>query len=352
MSFPLHSPFIPLRPQKNEVVESFGDRGPIILDIPGSKNELLMAGICTTAIPKLYPIVGLRKELPGIALPAPIPLDLPRIDLSRRKVEKIESNIQATELEHCEELPSKKQTLTTPPCPAPPPRPKKIFDLKESVKNAAHPQGVKPSGSLLEDKKTKKPTIALSTRVFSIKGAEIWPEHASGGGDIASTQIVPVLHSASSKKTPGTEDVKAKTEKAQEQCKETAAIKNTREAIPQKNRDLQINGNCIQQGVTRNDQLRTLQEASILFNDERHTEPVDLLASKAIVCDPGPNWSEAELDAKNIVAIWNHKLTIAPRMVVPAICQKSHWHRDQENIVNFAEQWWHHFAGKLIAAKK
>ena len=38
----------------------------------------------TQSIPKLYPIVGLYKELPGIALPLPLPLDLPKVILSRK----------------------------------------------------------------------------------------------------------------------------------------------------------------------------------------------------------------------------------------------------------------------------
>ena len=39
-----------------------------------------MAAHSTQSIPKLYPIVGLREELPGIALPSPIPLDLPEVE--------------------------------------------------------------------------------------------------------------------------------------------------------------------------------------------------------------------------------------------------------------------------------
>ena len=50
-----------------------------MLDIPNEKNELVMAAHSTLEVPKLYPIVGLRKEMPGIALPPPIPLDLPKI---------------------------------------------------------------------------------------------------------------------------------------------------------------------------------------------------------------------------------------------------------------------------------
>ena len=60
------------------------ERGPIMLDVPNGRNELVMAAYSTQSIPKLYPIVGLRKELPGIALPPPIPLDLPKINLSRK----------------------------------------------------------------------------------------------------------------------------------------------------------------------------------------------------------------------------------------------------------------------------
>ena len=63
------------------------EKGPILLDIPaGGQNELVMAAYSTQSIPKLYPIVGLLKELPGIALPPPIPLDLPKIPLVSKKV--------------------------------------------------------------------------------------------------------------------------------------------------------------------------------------------------------------------------------------------------------------------------
>ena len=55
-------------------------REPILLDIPNERNELVMAAYSTQSIPKLYPIVGFRKELPGIALSPPIPLDLPKIN--------------------------------------------------------------------------------------------------------------------------------------------------------------------------------------------------------------------------------------------------------------------------------
>ena len=61
---------------------SLAERRPILLDAPNGRNELVMAAYSTQSIPKLYPIVGLRKELPGIALPPPIPLDLPKINFS------------------------------------------------------------------------------------------------------------------------------------------------------------------------------------------------------------------------------------------------------------------------------
>ena len=64
--------------------DSLTERGPILLDVPNGRNELVMAAHLTQSIPKLYPIVGLRQELPGIALPPPIPLDLPKINLSRK----------------------------------------------------------------------------------------------------------------------------------------------------------------------------------------------------------------------------------------------------------------------------
>ena len=58
---------------------SLKERGPIFLDIPNGPNELVMGGYCTQSIPKLLPIVGFRKELPDIAIPPPIPLDLPKL---------------------------------------------------------------------------------------------------------------------------------------------------------------------------------------------------------------------------------------------------------------------------------
>ena len=68
---------------------SLKERGPILLDIPDGQNELVMAAHSSQSIPKLWPIIGLRKELPGIALPQPIPLELPKPSLSR----KVKSNI-------------------------------------------------------------------------------------------------------------------------------------------------------------------------------------------------------------------------------------------------------------------
>ena len=60
------------------------ERGTILLDIPNGNNELVIAAYSTQSVPKLYPIVGLRKELPGIALPPPIPLDLPKLNLNEK----------------------------------------------------------------------------------------------------------------------------------------------------------------------------------------------------------------------------------------------------------------------------
>ena len=68
----------------HSISDSLKERGPILLDLTGGPNELVMAAYSTQSIPNLYPIVGLRKELPGIALPPPIPLDLPKINLSRK----------------------------------------------------------------------------------------------------------------------------------------------------------------------------------------------------------------------------------------------------------------------------
>ena len=59
--------------------DSLKERGPILLDVLDGQNELIMDAFCTLSIPKLYPIVGFRKELPGIALPPPIKLDLPKL---------------------------------------------------------------------------------------------------------------------------------------------------------------------------------------------------------------------------------------------------------------------------------
>ena len=66
------------------ISDDLKERGPILLDLPEGNNELVMAAYSTQSVPKLYPIVGLRKELPGIALPPPIPLDLPKLNLSKK----------------------------------------------------------------------------------------------------------------------------------------------------------------------------------------------------------------------------------------------------------------------------
>ena len=63
---------------------SLAERRPILLDVPNGRNELVMATYSTQSNPKLHPIVGLHKALPGIALPPPIPLDLPKIKFSRK----------------------------------------------------------------------------------------------------------------------------------------------------------------------------------------------------------------------------------------------------------------------------
>ena len=73
--------------------DSLTERNPILIDGPTGQNELIMATHFTQNIPKLYPIVGMRKELPGIALPPPIPLDLPEFNLAR-KVTSINSHQQ------------------------------------------------------------------------------------------------------------------------------------------------------------------------------------------------------------------------------------------------------------------
>ena len=74
-----------LKPPKHcLVINNLTERDPILLDIPNGQNELVMTPCSAQSIPKLYPIVGLCKELPGIALPPPIPLDLPEINLTRK----------------------------------------------------------------------------------------------------------------------------------------------------------------------------------------------------------------------------------------------------------------------------
>ena len=327
MSFPLHTPLIPLRSQTNELLESFGDRGPIILDIPGGRNELLMAGSCTITIPKLYPIVGFRKELPGIALPGPIPLDLPRI--SFRKVEKIESNIQATEFEHCEEFPSQKQAFITPPCPAPPPGIKKIFDVKEPEKKTGHPQGAKPSGSLLEDKETKEAPIALSTTVFYLKGM-IDAENAKKN-EIArktlpeTTQIVPVLSSTSPKKVVAT--LKA-------QCEKVIATQKVRDVLPMSNKNLPVNKHCIEEGLYKSLQKfaesyhsRKIKQtyAFTFLSRKQGSAPVGLPVCRNTEFESEPIKGEEKLSTGCFVIMWNSKCEKIIGAAVPAVREQSHW---------------------------
>ena len=73
--------------------DNLTERGPILIDVATGRNELIMAAHSTQNIPKLYPIVGLRGELPGIALPPAIPLDLPNLNFAR-KVTSIASHQQ------------------------------------------------------------------------------------------------------------------------------------------------------------------------------------------------------------------------------------------------------------------
>ena len=61
------------------------EKGPILLDIPGGPNELVIAAFSIQSIPKLYPIIGFRKELPAVAPPPPVPLDLPKLPGKRVK---------------------------------------------------------------------------------------------------------------------------------------------------------------------------------------------------------------------------------------------------------------------------
>ena len=81
---PPRSPAVYINKGDYLITDSLKDRGPILLDIPDGNNELVMAAYSTQSVPKLYPIVGLRKELPGIALPPPVPLDLPNLNLNKK----------------------------------------------------------------------------------------------------------------------------------------------------------------------------------------------------------------------------------------------------------------------------
>ena len=64
--------------------ESLKERKTILLDIPDRNNELVMSAYYTQRVLELYPIIGLYKELPGIALPPPVLLDLPKLNLSKK----------------------------------------------------------------------------------------------------------------------------------------------------------------------------------------------------------------------------------------------------------------------------
>ena len=66
------------------ITDSLVERGPILLDVPNGRNELVIAAYSTQIIPKLYPIVGLCKEILGIALPPPVPLDLPKLSVKKK----------------------------------------------------------------------------------------------------------------------------------------------------------------------------------------------------------------------------------------------------------------------------
>ena len=57
------------------------ERVPISLDVPNGRNELVMAANFALNILKLYPT---GEELPGIAPPPLIPLDLPKVNFSRK----------------------------------------------------------------------------------------------------------------------------------------------------------------------------------------------------------------------------------------------------------------------------
>ena len=71
--------------KRNDLLgDSLNERGPILLDISDGNNELVIAAYSTQNVPKLYPIVGLRKEMPGVALPAPVHLDLPNLNLNKK----------------------------------------------------------------------------------------------------------------------------------------------------------------------------------------------------------------------------------------------------------------------------
>ena len=65
-----------------QISNSLTERGPTFLNIHNGRNG--MGYGCPKYISKLYPIVDLCKQLPDVALPPPIPLDFPTMNLSRK----------------------------------------------------------------------------------------------------------------------------------------------------------------------------------------------------------------------------------------------------------------------------
>ena len=54
------------------------ENGPVLIDTLSGKNELINVAYLNRDVPNLYPIVGVPKGIPaGIAIPSPVPLDLP-----------------------------------------------------------------------------------------------------------------------------------------------------------------------------------------------------------------------------------------------------------------------------------
>ena len=65
----------------------------MLLDIPDGSIELPMAAFSTQSVPKTLPHYWLTQKDAGIALPPPVPLDMPDLNLNK-KVKSITSHQQ------------------------------------------------------------------------------------------------------------------------------------------------------------------------------------------------------------------------------------------------------------------